>query len=366
MIQIERLPPLAIPSGQTASVSLIDTTCTIDHIDLHYLVGPPVEGVSKLPCMPVYSFLVENLTGRKVLFDLGLRKDRQNLAPSVTAGLAKASFEVNATKDVPGILAEHGYRLQDIEAIIWSHQHWDHTGDPSCFPDSVKLVVGPGFQKAYMPGAPARKDSPISESDYRGKEIVEINFDQQGCTRLSGFKAHDYFEDGSLYLLDAPGHAVGHIMALVRTTTDPDTFVCLGADAVHDTGELRPSKYVPVPESIPFPSHTHMLGGMTTCPGVWVERLQAERGRTPDQSLFVTVHNHSIPDAVETISKLQRLDCDNNIFVVYSHDEALKGVLDEFPRTFNRWKQMGWDKQSRWLFLRHYVPELRAAKESTG
>ena len=45
--------------------------------------------------------------------------------------------------------------------------HWDHVGDPSRFPPSTELVVGPGFKKAFVPGAPTNVKSPILESDYK-------------------------------------------------------------------------------------------------------------------------------------------------------------------------------------------------------
>ena len=45
----------------------------------------------------------------------------------------------------------------------------------------------------------------------------------------------NYFGDGSLYVLNVPGHAIGHVSALVRTT--PDTAVFMGGDVCHFTGE---------------------------------------------------------------------------------------------------------------------------------
>lgn len=85
-----------------------------------------------------------------------------------------------------------------------SHFHWDHTGDPSTFPTSTELVVGPGFKKAFMPGYPSNPDAPIKESDYRGRNVREISF-ANSSLRLGRFRALDYFGDGSFYLLDAPG-----------------------------------------------------------------------------------------------------------------------------------------------------------------
>lgn len=48
-----------------------------------------------------------------------------------------------------------------------SHWHWDHIGDPSTFPPSTRLVVGPGFKEAFLPGYPAKSDSPVRESDFK-------------------------------------------------------------------------------------------------------------------------------------------------------------------------------------------------------
>lgn len=57
-------------------------------------------------------------------------------------------------------------------------------------------------------------------------------------TRYPGRKPQDWplrcsrlFGDGSFYLLEAPGHATGHMCGLARTTADPPLFVFMGADA---------------------------------------------------------------------------------------------------------------------------------------
>jgi glyoxylase-like metal-dependent hydrolase (beta-lactamase superfamily II) len=52
--------------------------------------------------------------------------------------------------------------------------------------------------------------------------------------------AHDFFGDGSMYLVDAPGHCPGHMNLLVRTSSD-GAWLYLAGDALHDrrllTGE---------------------------------------------------------------------------------------------------------------------------------
>lgn len=47
-----------------------------------------------------------------------------------------------------------------------SHWHWDHIGDPSRFPPSTELIVGPGFKDEFLPGYPAKPDAPVRESDF--------------------------------------------------------------------------------------------------------------------------------------------------------------------------------------------------------
>lgn len=45
-------------------------------------------------------------------------------------------------------------------------------------------------------------------------------------------RTHDFFGDGSFYLLDAPGHLLGHMMGLARTAQDE--YIVMGGDACHD------------------------------------------------------------------------------------------------------------------------------------
>lgn len=106
----------------------------------------------------------------------------------------------------------------------------------------------------------------ILESDYAGRELREIDFNDGETVKIGNFKAVDYFGDGSFYILDAPGHAVGHLCALARVKGEDgkEGFVFMGGDACHHNGEFRPSVYRPLPESI-SPHPWDKEGKM--CPG---------------------------------------------------------------------------------------------------
>lgn len=87
---------------------------------------------------------------------------------------------------------------------LLSHHHYDHTGDPSTFPHSTDLIVGPGFKEEFTPGYPSNPESPIKDSDWEGRTLREVNF-VDSSLRLGRFRALDWFGDGSFYLLDSPG-----------------------------------------------------------------------------------------------------------------------------------------------------------------
>ena len=91
-----------------------------------------------------------------------------------------------------------------MNVVESSHFHFDHTGDPSTFPASTDLIVGPGFKQAFVPGYPANPEAPILEQNYEGRNLREITF-EEGNLKIGKFRAMDYFGDGSFYLLDTPG-----------------------------------------------------------------------------------------------------------------------------------------------------------------
>lgn len=240
-------PGLKVPPGDTCcQLSIINTTCDLV-CPVTNAVEPEIPGYKWLN-LPTYSFYIKNEeTGRQVLFDLGMRKDWQNAVPAIRDAISVSVNGLFITKDVKEILLEGKVDLNTVEAFVMSHWHWDHCGDPAGLPKSVKIVTGPGFRDAFLPGWPSKKDSPFHEADFEGREVFEAPFSDD--LKIGGFQAHDYFGDGSFYVLNVPGHTIGHVGAFVRTT--PDTFVFLGGDICHQSGAFRPTQYIPMPDPIP-------------------------------------------------------------------------------------------------------------------
>lgn len=218
----------------------------------------------------------------------------------------------------------------------------------SIFPTSTELVVGPGFSEKWSPGFPAKPDAPVREEDLAGRRVREISFGR-GEPRAGPFPAHDFFGDGSFYLLDAPGHCLAHIVGLARTSTSPDTFIMMGGDLVHHGAELRPSPHTPIPDSLP-------QEGVSRQSGTRFREMNVRRGRRADQPFIEPALFEDEHLSTQTIQRAQVADAQDNVWFVFAHDTSLSGSVDLFPQTANAWKEKGWKERVEWKFLGDLAP----------
>jgi hypothetical protein len=236
-------------------------------------------------------------------------------------------------KYVSEILEENNVPLDSIEAIIWRYlpsrlldtttqltsiaaTHTSTTSGALRSPTTTKLIVGSGIKQAFFPGYPTATDSPILSREFDGREVTELSLAEFNL-EIGGLKALDYFGDGSFYLLSAPGHAIGHLNALARTTAN--TFIYLAGDSVHHLSELRPHGTNHLPQSVPLPGRGHCCSGasfhaihplsdITTVPEHYHDPLDYPNS-TPDTAPFFTVSQKptgetlasNIDDARDTI-----------------------------------------------------------------
>ncbi|KAL8732328.1 MAG: hypothetical protein Q9181_003999 [Wetmoreana brouardii] len=171
----------------TVEVNIINSTSRIWGIPTKMFMEPKMKGYNTVDC-PAFSFLIEHpKSGERVLFDLGVRKDWENLSARISKELKDRGWSATVEKGVAAILKDNGVDPNSINAIIWRYYF-----------SSVCR-----FKDALTPGYPANQDSPIRESDYADRKLREISFDSD--LQIGGYKALDYFGDGSFYLLDSPG-----------------------------------------------------------------------------------------------------------------------------------------------------------------
>ena len=306
-----------------------------------------------------------------------MRRDWQTYAPRIVS-LISATTKVTQGPDIATFLDSDAsglnIRSSNISSVIWSHNHFDHTGDPSTFPSSTELVVGPGVKAASWPGWPTNPEGGVLDSDAAGRNVREINF--ESGLKIGRFDAFDFFGDGSFYLLHGPGHAVGHLCGLARTTADPPSFVFMGADACHHAGVLRPTKYLPLPRSIPLSliaeesvnghAGDHASGNsVACCPGELLQQIT--RGRSPSTPFFEVAKSLVCFDhdaALDTVSKVHELDARDDIFVLIAHDLSVRDKIPLFPNKINEWKAKALKMDTRWLFCSDFKNSLRDEKRN--
>ncbi|KAJ3977795.1 Metallo-hydrolase/oxidoreductase [Lentinula raphanica] len=190
---------------------------------------------------PSLSFLLRHSkTGKKLVFDLGIRKDLENHPPCVQKWIIDTSFDPSVPQDVAESLILGGLSPADVDTVCISHCHWDHTGDTKPFTNS-EVIFGAASASFFEPGYPEDPNSPfVSDLLPQGRtRFVELNEQPP----LGPFPhALDLYSDGSVYIADAPGHIAGHVVLIARTSPDGG-WILLGGDSAHHwnliTGESK-------------------------------------------------------------------------------------------------------------------------------
>lgn len=277
--------------------------------------------------------------------------------PTVTAvaAIKHMDITISTEHDVADMLQAKGVEVKSIDSVFFSHWHFDHVGDATRFPGTTRIVVGPGFKSNFLPGYPSDRNSMICGDGLDDQRVQELGFSESSLS-IASMPAIDWFGDGSFYLLSTPGHAVGHISALARTTSgtapgSESSFVFLAGDVCHHTGELRPHPGHPLPETLPCFGDTKDKFKSTS------EYLTIHPEHSADRPFYRPScggFNLDSEQMQETLEKVALLDADSRVFTMLAHDHWLLSVVDHFPETVNTWKETGWAERSRWRFLQDF------------
>ncbi|PON26713.1 metallo-beta-lactamase superfamily protein [Trichoderma gamsii] len=368
----------APPSVNTVRVRIIDSTGNLA-IPATVFLEPAGKG-HELLNGTTSCFLIENeRLGKRAVFDLGLRKDWWNLAPKLRESLGQMAVSIKVDTDVAEVLQNAGVSLDQINDIIWSHAHLDHTGDTSRFPSGTTLNYGKGIA-ALKPGYPDQLDSQLLTSDFAGRPNREIDFGKS-TLKIGGFPAVDFYGDGSFYLLDTPGHAAGHLCGLARVTASHegqgrDTFVLFGGDVCHFSGMLRPSQTRPLSKAN-FPGaslrvadivdlnallrrHSHFppSSGTSTADSSnpvldtpWCSVSTAEYSAYEDPATAQATLNQFREAFDEADNVFVALAHDNNLLLKDGGKSVLPTLNDSPQQDINGWYEKGWKDKLHWSWL---------------
>jgi len=149
-----------------------------------------------------------------MLWDTGLPKAVLNHAMDPKKGL-----DATLTVTIVDQLAKVGVKPEQIAIIGISHEHFDHIGQAADFP-TAKLLMGKG-DIDDMRGPNPERGAPLAHWLRDGGAIEPVSGDK------------DIFGDGSVVMLDTPGHTPGHHSLLVKLAHKGS--VLLSGDLAHFT-----------------------------------------------------------------------------------------------------------------------------------
>ncbi|HEV7278998.1 MAG TPA: MBL fold metallo-hydrolase [Pirellulaceae bacterium] len=147
--------------------------------------------------------------------------------------------------------SERGIDRRQIATIFVTHFHGDHIGALRDFEGlPAKYVYRPSERQhlerlGYLAQLCSGYLSSLVPADLedRGEAIEETAF-APGEGDLAGFRVVDYWHDGSLLLVDLPGHSFGHYGVLLRTADGPLFYV---VDACWSVRAMLQGKRLPSP-----------------------------------------------------------------------------------------------------------------------
>lgn len=298
-------------------------------------IHPASDGARRT--VPSLAFLVQHYDPgengiTRILFDLGLRRDIERYAEPIQRHIATRQ-PLTSDPDVVRSLRAGGLGPDDIDYVIYSHVHWDHVGEPRDFHWS-KFIVGHGaldvlagrsrslrgghsfFESDLLEPSrtielpdPAgkREVQGVADMEFTGEWKPPITDNLKGpWTRLDNLPAVlDVFNDGSLFIVDAPGHLPGHINLLARTLKDDGNvgWVYLAGDACHDRRIIRGEKSI----------------------GEWLD-AQGE----------VCCMHADRAQAEQTIERIRELEREG-VEVILAHDVEWAGNASNAKRFFGAW-----------------------------
>jgi N-acyl homoserine lactone hydrolase len=184
--------------------------------------------------IPIVAFLLEHPGAGPVLIDTGLHPSVA-VKPAESLGrigtLAFRDLQMDAGQALPAQLRTRGIEPASVGTVVMTHLHVDHASGIAEFPEATFVVSRPEWDAATTQGALHGYSTRQFDHafDYR-----LLDFDvtgDGGPTSFSGFaRSFDLFGDGSVRTVFTPGHTLGHMSVVVRTSGGE---VLLAGDAIY-------------------------------------------------------------------------------------------------------------------------------------
>ncbi|KZT55466.1 Metallo-hydrolase/oxidoreductase [Calocera cornea HHB12733] len=219
------LPIVPLPEGEAVCTisPIINSFVTLQEPIVLY-PSPNPQASFRAPSFVFY--ITHQPTGKSLIYDLGIRFDYETAFSEDYVKVLNGLWKTKIVDDVGKILEKGGVDPAKVHALLFSHEHWDHTGFIAPF-TNAELVGG-----AQTFAAEANLSEQVTAL---GKTPRIIDFSGEAIQPVGAFeRGYDYFGDGSVWLVHTPGHTKDHMSALVRVAPSPDAqYVLVGGDTAH-------------------------------------------------------------------------------------------------------------------------------------
>ena len=244
---------------------------------------------------PIISVLIER-DHDLVLFDTGIgTRINEEMRPLIYKGnkffyrwVMRTQFDPRCDVLVHQ-LPRVGFQPSDVKNVIISHLHWDHAGGMRDFSHAHFIINRKEWNFAtLLSGVPLFKNAFIKEQFCAPGLDIELIETNLGKPFLNFPASHDVFGDGSMVLVDLPGHSPG-LMGLFLTMPSRRRFL-FSADTF----------YFPEGLEQKIPKSGLMRGLVSEGPvaGQSIEKVYALMRSDPDLEI-VGSHDHRLPGRYE-------------------------------------------------------------------
>ena len=173
---------------------------------------------------PVECYLIEH-DGEYVLYDTGYNKLAFEDAKAYMDPVIYENFRPILDYDknyIVNLLGTVGLTPDDINYVVLSHMHYDHTGAVKVFKNAQVIVRKTEYDFAFS------EDNPMRDNYYN------VDYDGDGINWKmieTMDEVYDLFGDGKITLYGTPGHTPGHQIMVLNM--EKSGRIVLTADCVY-------------------------------------------------------------------------------------------------------------------------------------
>lgn len=187
-------------------------------------------------------FLYDRPDGARVLFDTGYATGEWRTGWRGAVYRRLLPPEVVDADDIASQLDADGVDPDSVTHVVLSHLHPDHVGGIRRFPTAtfvltegmLRTLAAPRLRSGVLPGLlpdwfPIASRIVLGAAAFRTADVRGV-----------AVSAADLFGDGSYLVVDLPGHADGHVGALIEQRVLLAGDAAWGSDLLDATSRLRP------------------------------------------------------------------------------------------------------------------------------